>query len=225
MVYPESRVRVGVFPTGQSPLVSTERVTRADTDNGVELELVRLAQAGDTEAFGRLVERHRHAVYRAVYAALGSATDADDVAQDAFVMAYRKLRGFRGESSFKTWLLSIAWRKALDRRRSVTKWLRLMKTPDEFAEGAPDVPSRVTSREPSLEDRLAAREMQQTLKTLIAALPRKLRDALLLAGSGEYSYDEIARMLAVPTGTVKWRVSEARRLLKQKMAAIGYSHE
>ena len=77
-----------------------------------DLDLVRLAQAGDLDAFGELVERNRRAVFRAALAAVGIAAEADDVAQETFVTAFRKLDGFRGESAFKTWLLSIAWRKA-----------------------------------------------------------------------------------------------------------------
>jgi RNA polymerase sigma-70 factor (ECF subfamily) len=80
---------------------------------------------------------------------------------------------------------------------------------------------RVPSAARSQEDDLASRELQRTLRRLIQSLPRKLRDALLLAGSGEYSYEQIAKMLGVPVGTVKWRVSEARRVLKQKLAAVG----
>jgi RNA polymerase sigma-70 factor (ECF subfamily) len=80
---------------------------------------------------------------------------------------------------------------------------------------------RVPSTARSQEDALASAEMQRTLRRLIQSLPRKLRDALLLAGSGDYSYEQIARMLDVPVGTVKWRVSEARRVLKQKLAALG----
>jgi RNA polymerase sigma-70 factor (ECF subfamily) len=72
---------------------------------------------------------------------------------------------------------------------------------------------------------VAARELHRILKQLIRSLPRKLRDALLLSGCGEYTYEEIARMLGVPTGTVKWRVSEARRLLRQKLASMGYRHD
>ena len=66
-------------------------------DSAVDLALVRRAQAGDEQAFGQLVERNRRAVYRAAYAALGSAEDADDVAQETFVAVYQKLQGFRGE--------------------------------------------------------------------------------------------------------------------------------
>jgi RNA polymerase sigma-70 factor, ECF subfamily len=200
-------------------------VTGTEPSPGVDLELVRLAQAGDAHAFGELVERNRRAVYRAAYAALGSPAEADDVVQEAFVTAFRKLSSFRGDSSFKTWLLSIAWRKALDRRKSVTRWMRLTVTHDQYSEGSPDVLDRVASAEPSHDDRLAGDELHTQLKRLIAALPRKLRDALLLAASGEHSYEEIGRMLDIPVGTVKWRVSEARRVLKQKLSALGYAHD
>ena len=97
--------------------------------------LVRRAQAGDTDAFGELVERNRKAVFRAAVAALGSTTDADDVAQEAFVLAYRKIGSFRGDAAFRTWLLAITWRKALDRRKSVGRWLRLTVTPADSGHG------------------------------------------------------------------------------------------
>src|SRR5688500_6166407 len=100
----------------------------AAESSAVDLALVRLAQAGDDHAFGQLIERNRRAVYRAAYAALGSEADADDVAQETFVAVYQKLQGFRGDASFRTWLLAIAWRKALDRRRSVGRWMRLTLT-------------------------------------------------------------------------------------------------
>jgi RNA polymerase sigma-70 factor (ECF subfamily) len=196
-------------------------VTATDAAEVSDLDLVRRAQDGDAVAFGELVERNRRAVFRAALAAIGNAAEADDVAQEAFVTAYRKLAGFRGDSSFRTWMLSIAWRKALDRRKSVSRWLRLTVTPVESRDDTVDAMDRVPSTARSQEDALASAEMQRTLRRLIQSLPRKLRDALLLAGSGDYSYEQIARMLDVPVGTVKWRVSEARRVLKQKLAALG----
>jgi RNA polymerase sigma-70 factor (ECF subfamily) len=200
-------------------------VTGTEPEPHVELELVRLAQSGDAAAFGELVERNRRAVYRAAYAALGSAAEADDVVQDAFIAAYRRLQDFRGDSSFKTWLLSIAWRKALDRRKRVTRWMRLIVTHDRFEDGPANTVERVAAAEPSIDHRLERDELQRQLRTLIATLPRKLRDVLLLAGSGEHSYDEIATMLSIPVGTVKWRASEARRILRKKLTALGYGHD
>jgi RNA polymerase sigma-70 factor, ECF subfamily len=191
----------------------------------LDLELVRRAQAGDDHAFGQLVERNRRAVYRAAYAALGSAEDADDVAQETFVAVYQKLQGFRGDASFRTWLLAIAWRKALDRRRSITRWVRLTIRNDRPDEDGPGLIEQVAAPQRTQEESLAAGDLERALKQLIAVLPRKLRDAILLAGSGEYSYEQIGSMLDIPVGTVKWRVSEARRILKQKLAALGYAHD
>jgi RNA polymerase sigma-70 factor (ECF subfamily) len=203
---------------------STERVTAPQSADVTDLELVRLAQAGDVGAFGELVERNRRAVYRAALAAVGSATEADDVAQEAFVTAWRKLSGFRGESQFRTWLLSITWRKAIDRRKSIGRWLKLAATAsrDEAGDEMFDVVDRVASTERTPEAWLESRQLQRDTRKLVRSLPRKLRDALLLAGTGEHTYEEIGRMLEAPVGTVKWRVAEARRVLKRKLTAMGY---
>jgi RNA polymerase sigma-70 factor, ECF subfamily len=199
-------------------------VTGSEVLPDADRDLVRLALSGDEGAFEELVERNRRAVYRAAYAALGSAADADDVVQDAFVTAYQKLGTFRRESSFKTWLLSIAWRKALDRRKRMTRWLRMTRSRDQFGEES-SLANEVPSPEPSHDAQLSCDELQRVLRQLVAALPRNLRDALLMTGSSEHSYDEIAKVLEIPVGTLKWRVSEARRLLKRKLAALGYVHD
>jgi RNA polymerase sigma-70 factor, ECF subfamily len=216
-----------VFPTGRPRAESTERVTGTEPATPTDLELVRLAQAGDTDAFGELVERNRRAVFRAALAAVGSAAEADDVAQEAFVTAYRKLGSFRGESQFRTWLLSITWRKAIDRRKSLSRWLRMTVSArqDPGGEDAFDPMERMMSVGRSQEESLVDDELQRNVTRLIGTLPRKLRDALLLAGSGEHTYDQISQMLGAPIGTVKWRVSEARRVLKRKLTALGYAYE
>lgn len=196
-------------------------MTATDPSADADRELVRLARAGDTAAFGDLFDRNHRAVFRAALAALGSAAEADDVTQEAFVTAYQKLDTFRGDASFRTWLLTIAWRKALDRRRSLARWLKVTVSGSAFPEDTMDAAERVPSSTRSAEESLVSDELQRTVRLLIGSLPRTLRDALLLAGSGEHSYEEIGRMLGVPVGTVKWRVSEARRLLKRKLAEVG----
>jgi RNA polymerase sigma-70 factor (ECF subfamily) len=192
-----------------------------------DLDLVRLAQAGDAEAFGELVERNRRAVFRAALAAVGSPTEADDVAQEAFVTAWRKLDGFRGESQFRTWLLSITWRKAIDRRKTISRWLKLAASSsrDEAGDDMFDIIERVPDTARSHDEVMASNELQRDVRKLIGTLPRKLRDALLLAGTGEHTYDEIGQLLGAPVGTVKWRVAEARRVLKRKLTAMGYANE
>src|SRR4051812_33502745 len=202
---------------------STDCVTGAEPAVVSDLDLVRRAQAGDADAFGELVDRNRRAVFRAALAVLGSPAEADDVAQDAFVMAYRKLASFRGDATFKTWLLSIAWRKALDRRKSIGRWMRLTVSAPETAADHSNWIEQMPADAQSQEQKFAAAELQQRLRILIRSLPRKLRDALLISGSGDYTYEQIGYILGVPVGTVKWRVSEARRVLKEKMAAMDAS--
>src|SRR5205807_10070983 len=134
-------------PTAAARRVSIDRVSDA--------ELVERARQGDPAAFGELVERHRAAVYRAALAALRSPADAEDAAQDAFLAAYRRLNSFRGEASFQTWLLTIAWHHAINRRRSLTAWLRRLAAAPPDESGC-DYPSR--DRTP--EDLLAAGELR-----------------------------------------------------------------
>ena len=207
--------------TATEPREAIEPASDLDPD----LRLVRRAQAGDTDAFGELVQRNRRAVFRAAVAALGSTTDADDVAQEAFVTAYRKLASFRGDAAFRTWLLAITWRKALDRRKSVGRWLRLTVTATDSDADAANWIEQMPADQRTQEEGVAAAQLQRTLKRLIKTLPRKLRDALLLSGSGEYNYSQIGSILGIPVGTVKWRVSEARRVLKEKMAALGHAYD
>ena len=186
-----------------------------------DADLVTRARQGEPAAFGELVDRHRAAVYRAALAALRSPADAEDAAQDAFLLAWRRLDSFRGDASFKTWLLSITWHQAINRRRSLASVWRRMVAPK--IEGEADALMAVTaSGEPSPEQAAAQQQLQQAIRTAIRALSPKLRDALLLAQAGEYSYEDIGAMLHAPIGTIKWRVSEARRVVRKRLKERGY---
>jgi len=185
-------------------------------------DLVARAREGDTAAFGELVVRHQAAVYRAALAATGSTADADDVAQEAFLLAYRRLKSFRGAASFKTWLLTIAWNQALNRRRAATRWWQRI-VPVGDADTRAVSASGFSPPPPATPEELAAGgQLRSGIRQAIAALPPKLRDALLLAQSGEYSYDEMAAMLGAPAGTIKWRVSEARRAVRASLRTRGH---
>jgi len=188
--------------------VSTEGVS--------DPELVERARRGDHAAFGTLVDRHRTSVFRAALAALGTREDAEEVAQEAFVAAYRHLQDFREDASFKTWLLSIAWRKALTRRRNVKTFLRRFVQPPEDTEW--QVPDAGRTQEQAVLDD----ELRGHIRREISRLAPKFRDALLLASAGEHSYSDIAGMLGIPVGTLKWRVNEARKQLKARLAEVGY---
>lgn len=192
--------------TAASPLVGDSPQVQA---------LVRAAQAGDRSAFDALVSLYYRAVYRTAMAALHRSEDAEDATQDAFVLAWRKIEAFRGEASFKTWLLTIVWRQALDRRARRSRWWHRLHTASAAADESPTAGIDALATDGADPERITAgRTRLAQVRVAIAALSPKLRDTLLLASSGDYSYDEIAAMLKVPVGTVKWRVAEARRILK-----------
>jgi RNA polymerase sigma-70 factor (ECF subfamily) len=194
-----------------TPDVEAERTPReaAETRN-----LVERARAGDQAAFGALVDLHERVVFRTALAALGRPEDAEDVAQDAFVMAWRKLSSFRGEAAFRTWLLTIVWRKALDRRRHRLRWWTRSAVVVDDDRGLEET---VAAALPDPERAAAARERARHVRTEIQRLSPTLRDTLLLAASGDYAYPEIAAMLGIPLGTVKWRVAEARRVIAERL--------
>lgn len=186
-------------------------------------QLTARARDGDLAAFGALVDRHRAAVVRAATAALGNREEAEDVAQETFVACHRGLASFRGESSVRTWLLAAAWRRALSRRRSLARWMshrRFGWAADEQAAGGAEV-TDPPDPAPTPERLAIERDARRHLAAIVRALPARLRDPLLLAASGEYSMAEIADLVGAPVGTVKWRVSEARRLVREKLARLG----
>jgi RNA polymerase sigma-70 factor (ECF subfamily) len=184
-----------------------------------DAELIELARKGDRAAFGTLVERYQQVVFRAALAALRSREDAEEVAQDALLLAFRKLGSFRGEASFKTWLLTITWNRAMDRRRRIGDWIHRFAGRDDSRE------FEVASTAPSHEAAMIAEEARRSVRLMLRTLPARYRDALLLSASGDHTFEEIGRLLGVPTGTAKWRAMEGRRLLKRKLVSRGLGSE
>jgi RNA polymerase sigma-70 factor, ECF subfamily len=200
------------FPTRDPRGQSTGLVT--------DEELVARAREGVSEAWAELVHRHHGAVFRAAHAALVSTADADDAAQEAWIAAWKALGEFRRQSSFRTWVLAIAWRKSLDRRRGVVSWMRMLRI-DRDAED--DVGRRVELRSAEIDAEATALDQaaRARVKALVRGLPRAHRDALLLVATQDVTYAEAASLLGVPVGTVKWRVSDARRMLRERMERQG----
>jgi RNA polymerase sigma-70 factor (ECF subfamily) len=176
-----------------------------------DAELIERAREGDRAAFGDLVERYQQTVFRAVLVVLRSREDAEEVAQDAFVSAFTKLDGFRGDASFKTWILSIAWNRALDRRRRIGQWMRRFVNRDDETMAEP------SSGQPTHEQDMIARETRAEVRRLLRSLPPKYREPLLLSLSGDHTFEEIGALLRIPTGTAKWRAMEGRRLMRTKL--------
>ena len=140
--------------------------------------------------------------FRVAYGVLRHRQDAEDVAQDALVKAYRNFRQLRERERFRAWLVRMTWRLAIDRQRNDRRRLAREDTaPGPFG--------------PGVLDDLEARERASRLWAAIDTLPDKLRVAIVLANIEEHDIGEVARLLDLPEGTVKSRLFLARQRLKE----------
>lgn len=181
-----------------------------------DLLLVNRTRGGDLHAFEDLVERHRDVVFRVAARIVGS-RDAEDVSQDAFLRAFHRLGSFRGEGSFRAWLLQITHHaavNALARRREVAD--------TEAVEAAEELDSSAT-RLPA--ERLEERERRERLELKLIGLRPAHRAVLVLRDLEGLSYDEIAGITDVPLGTVKGRLHRARGELIELLRANTYDWE
>jgi RNA polymerase sigma-70 factor (ECF subfamily) len=171
-----------------------------------EREWVERARAGDTQAFRRLVERYGDHAYGLAYRMLGSDSEAEEVAQDAFLRAWRALPRFRGESSFSTWLHRIVVRRALDRSATL-KARRAREVALEDADTA-------ALEAPAGAETAAGRDRTRKLDRLLDLLTDVQRAAVTLYYYEDQSVDDVARTLEIPVGTVKTHLHRARALLR-----------
>ena len=198
------------------PMLTMATPEAADANPEV-VRLVALARRGDRAAFGRLIEGHLTAARRVALAAVGQPSDADEAVQEASVAAWKRLDALHDPNAFRGWYLRIVWRKAIDRRRSLRSWL------DRFGSSATDDrPMEFPSADPSPDAILISRELATAIAQVVRALPPKLRDPFLLAASGDHRYEDIATMLGAPVGTIKWRIAEARRVIRMKLDRLGH---
>jgi len=183
-----------------------------------DLALVERVQAGDRSSFDVLVLRYQHKVLKLIMRYVRDAAEAEDVAQEAFIKAYRALPGFRGDSAFYTWLYRIAINTAKNslvakKRRPLDYDLDL-QDPEQH-----DMQNRLQDSD-TPEALVLSDEIRETVNAAIAALPEELRTAIVMREIDGLSYEEIAAAMDCPVGTVRSRIFRAREAIDLRLRPL-----
>ena len=176
--------------------------------------LILRAREGDREAYGRLVQRYQRRVYVTALQLTHDPSDADDVAQETFVKAYKGLARFDFRSDFFTWLYRITVNTSLNLLTRAHRTRSVSMDDDRLLAHAVD---KVLAGREDPRERLEIRNLYRKVMEVIETLKPELRAALVLHTVQGLSHQEIAKIMDCAEGTVAWRISEARRLLRAKL--------
>ncbi|NMA95647.1 MAG: sigma-70 family RNA polymerase sigma factor [Clostridiales bacterium] len=177
-----------------------------------ETRLISKAKKGDIPAFEMLISTHEKMVYNYCYRMAGNLHDAQDLTQEVFLKAYRSLGSFKGRSQFSTWIYRIAYNTCIDNHRS--------KKPEDFEMSSMDDEEshmQFSSKDDRPEDRLLTKERQEIIQECINQLRPEYRSAIILRDIQGHSYEEIAKILDIPLGTVKSHISRGRTDLRKSL--------
>ena len=176
-----------------------------------EQKLIERASAGDASAFNKLMAAHEKRMYAVALRMFANREDAQDCLQEAMLRVYRSIGGFKGQSSFSTWVYRITMNTCLDElRRKKNKQNTSLDSLLEQGWSPAD--------ESAAPEKHAVRsELRRELKRAIGELPEEMRSAVVLRDVQGFSYEEIAQVLDVNVGTIKSRISRAREKLRGKL--------
>ena len=176
-----------------------------ETEKDIDYTLMRAIQKGDMVAFNAMVDRYKNRLLNVIGRMLSSAEEAEDIVQETFVRVYQHRQSFNFKHCFSTWIYTIALNLARNelRKRKKFKFYEISEMQGNEAEFAVD--AKIPTRLP------------QVLEGAIRQLPEKYRMAFVLRDVQEMPYDEVAKVLNVPLGTVKSRVNRARLMLRDKL--------
>lgn len=176
-----------------------------------ERDMIERASRGDAAAFNRLMEQHERRMYAVALRMCGNREDAQDCLQEAMLRVYRAIGGFKGQSSFSTWVYRITMNTCLDELRR--KKNRQSTSLDSLLDMGWS-PSDDTN---APEKQAMRSELRRNLNRAIQELPEEMRSAVVLRDIQGFSYEEIAHMLEINVGTIKSRISRGREKLREKM--------
>lgn len=186
------------------------------SDKEIDQQLVERVQRGDKQAFGLLVSKYQRKLGRLLSRMIRDPAEVEDVAQEAFIKAYRALPNFRGESAFYTWLYRIGVNTA--KNYLVSQGRRAPTTTEVEAEDAEQYESGDLLRDNDTPERLMqTRQIGETVNAAMDALPEDLRTAIVLREIEGLSYEEISSLMNCPIGTVRSRIFRAREAIAERL--------
>ena len=210
-----------VMPLSAGP-VKTCGVQGGVSEANVDQLLVERVQKGDKRAFDLLIQKYQHRIVSLVSRYVSDPSEAQDVAQEAFIKAYRAIKRFRGDSAFYTWLYRIAINTA---KNWIVAKNRRPPSSDIDAVDAEQYGISDRLRETSTpENELLREEIERTVFATIANLPEDLRTAIMLREMDGMSYEEIATTMECPIGTVRSRIFRAREAIDEKLKPLLSGH-
>lgn len=180
-------------------------------DQDEEREIISRVLQGDRDAFSRLVEAHKVPVFNLAYRMTGVYDDARDLAQEAFVRAFRRIRTFREGRRFFPWLYAIALNCIRDHERTAGR-RKSSEVRDETGEGGPE------RGVPEMEQALIAGEEANLVQNLLGSLHREMREAVILRFYQDLSFEEMAEILGVSQSAAKMRVYRGLQRMKELLA-------
>ncbi len=185
------------------------------TDDAADVELVRRFRAGDMRAFDALILKYQHKIISLITRYVHDPVAAQDVAQEAFIKAYRGLRNFRGDSAFYTWLYRIAINSAKNylvaESRRIPDFVVSAEDAEQF-NGESQIKEYATP-----ERELLSEEIKAQILSAMEGLPEELKTAIVLREIEGLSYEEIAQVMDCPIGTVRSRIFRAREAIDRKL--------
>jgi RNA polymerase sigma-70 factor (ECF subfamily) len=222
-------INTGAMPsvsTSGAPLsvgpVQTGGVQGVVSEAKVDQLLVKRVQNGDKRAFDLLIQKYQHRIVSLVSRYVSDSSEAQDVAQEAFIKAYRAIARFRGDSAFYTWLYRIAINTA---KNWIVARNRRPPSSDIDAVDAEQYGMSSRLKETSTpENEMLREEIERMVYDTIATLPEDLRTAIILREMDGMSYEEIATTMECPIGTVRSRIFRAREAIDEKLKPLIGGH-
>ena len=189
------------------------------TDRDIDQQLVERVQRGDKAAFDLLVSKYQRKIFRLLSRLIRDQAEIEDVAQEAFIKAYRALPNFRGDSAFYTWLYRIATNTA--KNHLVSRGRRAPTTTEADIEEAETFDDGDHLRDLNTpESMLLTKQVGEAVNRAIDQLPEDLRTAIVLREIEGLSYEEIAESMNCPIGTVRSRIFRAREAIAQELKPV-----